>query len=669
MGTRKSLSKTEAIKRIDKLKEVINHHRYLYHVEDRQEISDEALDSLKKELADLEAQYPDLVTSDSPTQRVGGVPLDKFRKVRHQVAQWSFNDAFTPDEIRDFDKRVKKVLGEGVRPTYTCELKIDGFKIVLTYKKGLLDLAATRGDGETGEDVTLNVRTIESIPLKLREEIDLIAEGEIWMGKKDFENLNKKRAKAGEPLYANPRNIAAGTIRQLDPKLVAERPLDSFIYDIAWSEKDLPQTQYEELWLLKELGFKVHDGFTLCKTIEEVIDFWHKWQSKADKLPFGVDGVVVKVNEKDYQDRLGYTGKAPRYAIAFKFPAEQATTVVEDISLQVGRTGVITPVAHLRPVLLAGSTVSRATLHNEDEINRLDVRVGDTVIVQKAGDIIPDIVSVLTEMRTGREKKFKFPSYLEACGGPIERIPGQAAHRCVNKNSFAQQKRKFYHFVSKIAFNIEGLGPKVIDQLLEEHLVSDFADIFTLEKGDLLELPRFAEKSADNLLEAIDSARQVTLPRFIVALSIPHVGEETAYDVADHFGSIDRLAQATVEELNQIDGVGEVVAQSIYEWFRSAENQKLLSKLKDEVTIVLSGVSQAPGQKFAGQSFVFTGSMETMTRDEAKALVRERGGDVSSSVSKATSYVVAGTDPGSKYDKATELGVTILTETEFKKML
>lgn len=665
---RKILNKKEAQARIKILRQTINHHRELYHVFDRQEISDTALDSLKKELVDWETLYPDLITFDSPSQRVAGQALSKFTKIKHQIAQWSFNDAFTPDEIYDFAKRCQKFLS-GQKPTYTCELKIDGFKIVLTYKKGVLTTAATRGDGKTGEDVTANVRTIESIPLRLKQDIDLIVEGEIWLSKKEFLALNKKRQKQGEAVFANPRNVAAGTIRQLDPQLVAERHLDSFIYDIAWSNIALPKTQYEELKLLQTLGFKVQPNFSLCQSIEEVVAFWNRWQKHSTRLAFGVDGVVVKVNEKKYQDRLGFTGKAPRFAIAFKFPAEQGTTVVEDIVLQVGRTGVITPVAHLRPVSLAGSVVSRATLHNEDEIKRLDVRIGDTVIVQKAGDVIPDIVAVLPEMRTSKAQPFVFPKHLAACGGAIERIPGQAAYRCVNKKSFAQLKRKFYYFVAKSTFNIEGLGPKVIDQLLEANLLSDFADIFSLEKGDLLELPRFAEKSVDNLLLAIEKSRQISLPRFLASLSIPQVGEETAQLLAERFRSLSAVAQASLSELSLISGIGDVVAGEVFDWFRNSENKDLITKLQKEIKIKSLPKVQKSRGHLVGRTIVFTGTLDTLSRPEAKEMVRQAGGSVSSSVSSATDYVVAGHDPGTKYNKAESLGVTILSEKQFKKLV
>jgi len=663
------LNYKEAKTRVKKLRELINYHRYLYHVLDRQEISDEALDSLKNELVQIETRFPDLVTADSPTQRVGGKPLDKFSKVKHRIPQWSFNDAFSPEDIRDFDTRVKRALGGDITPHYICELKIDGFKIVLTYEKGLLVQAATRGDGTIGEDVTANIRTVESIPLRLEKEVNVIVEGEVWMSKKVFNKINEEQKKTSGALFANPRNMAAGTIRQLDPKIVASRKLENFTYDLAWADFAFPPTQIEELELLRSLGFKVNKYFTECPTIEEVIAFWQKWQKKKDKEDYWIDGVVIKVNERALQEQLGFTGKAPRFAIAFKFPAEQVTTVVEDIVLQVGRQGTITPVANLRPVLVAGSTVSRATLHNEDEIKRLDVRVGDTVILQKAGDVIPDIVQVLSAMRTGKEKVFKWPTELEACGGAIERIPGQSAWRCVNKNSYAQLKRKFYHFTSKSAFDIENLGPKIIDQLLANNLLATYDDIFRLKKGDLLALPRFAEKSVENLLGAIEERRVIALPRFIVAMSIPNVGEETAEDLAEHFETLEKIEQAKLEELQAISGVGDIVAKSVFDWFRQKENQNLVNNLLKQVKILRGTKTRGVAQKLTGQTFVLTGTLPKLSRDEAKELIRKNGGDVSSSVSAKTDYVLAGEEAGSKLDKASELGVKIISEGEFLKMI
>ncbi len=664
MAAQDAKNKERASERIAKLRTLIDEQRYQYHVLDRQDISSEALDSLKDELARLEAQFPDLITSSSPTQRVAGEPLPQFAKVRHQVAQWSFNDAFTEEDIRAFDERVRKVIGDNF--TYTCELKIDGFKIVLTYQAGLLQTAATRGNGTVGEDVTMNVRTIESIPLKLREAVDVIVEGEIWLAKDNFEKLNKEQQKLGKPVYANPRNVAAGTIRQLDPKIVAGRKLDSFIYDLAQADFALPDTQERELEKLKSLGFKVNSNYQHCGNITEVIKFWQKWEKQKDRLAYKLDGVVVKVNERQNQQELGYTGKAPRFAIALKFRAEEATTVVEEIAFQIGRMGTVTPVAHLRPVFLDGSTVSRATLHNEDEIKRLDVRVGDTVIIQKAGDIIPDIVQVLPELRPRNSKPFVFPTSLPEVGR-IERVPGMAAHRVVEKNSLAQIKRKFYHFVSKQAFDIDHCGPKMIDLLLENNLISDYADIFSLRKGDLINLPRLGEKSVDNLLAGIEKSKRISLARFLTALSIPQVGEETAGDLAQHFGSLEKIKKASLEDLEKIENVGGIVAKSVYDWFREKAHQSLLAKLLEQVQI--EKVEKIASKKLSGQVFVLTGTMEKFSRDEAKLKIKNLGGSVSSAVSKNTNYLVAGENPGSKLDKARELGVKILSEDEFLKIL
>ncbi len=673
------MTKSEATVRIEKLRTAIEKYRYHYHVLNENLISDEALDSLKNELVSLEKEYPELVTKDSPSQRVAGKPLDGFKKVRHSVPQWSFNDAFSPQDMYDFDARVKRMLeaqyGKKVNPTYTCELKIDGLKIVFSYENGLLVTAATRGDGTYGEDVTENVRTIEAVPLRLKEPLTLVAEGEAYMPKSQFERINKEQKKKGEELYANPRNITAGTIRQLDPRIVAERKLSTFVYDISsLSGREVPPRQDDELKLLQKLGFRVNNHFKHCKTMDEVIDYWNIWQKKKDKEDYLIDGVVIKINEREYQEALGYTGKAPRWGIALKFPAEQVTTVVEDIAMQVGRTGVITPVAHLRPVLVYGSTVSRATLHNEDEIARLDVRIGDTVILQKAGDVIPDIVKVLTEMRTGKEKKFTMPTKCPECGTAlIKKSIGtkgteeSAALYCPFDRCPAKDRRVLYHFTSKHAFDIEHLGPKNLDLLLDAGLISSRADIFTLKKGDLLQLPRFAEKSADNLLAAIEKRRAIPLDRFIVALSIPEVGEETARDLATHFRTIDALAEANIAQLEALDGIGPRVSASLVKWFKDTHNKKVLRDLLAQVRP--EALSQkAKNRKFSGLTFVLTGTLPTLSRDEAKAKILALGGKVSSSVSKNTNYVLAGESAGSKYDEAQKLGVPIISEGEFLKM-
>ncbi len=659
------MNKNEAKVRVAKLRETINRHRYLYHVLDKQELSDAALDSLKKELSDIEKAWPELITPDSPTQRVAGEPLSAFKKVSHTIRQWSFDDAFTEEDIRAFDARVYRQGGQV--PNYTVELKIDGFKIVLTYDKGLLVTAATRGNGLVGEDVTANVRTIESIPLRLEKPVTIVVEGEIWMGRKEFDRLNQEQARDGKPLYANPRNVAAGTIRQLDPKVVAERNLSSFIYDLASADFPMPITQEKELKLLSELGFKVNSNFQFCSTVDEVITFWKKWEKKKDSLPYLVDGVVVKVNDRLLQNKLGYTGKSPRFGIALKFAAEQATTVVENIIFQVGRTGVVTPVACLRPVLVAGSTVSRATLHNEDEIRRLDLRIGDTVVIQKAGDVIPDIVQVLTEMRTGQEVVFKFPKSLPDIG-LIRRVSGEAAWKAVDKNTAIQHRRKLYHFVGKSAFNIDGLGPKVVDLLLDQHLVADFPDFFTLKIGDLASLPRLGEKSAENLVQSIDRARMVPLPRLITSLSIPQVGEETANLLSFRFTSIEKIRTASLAELEKIDGIGEVVALSIKNWFSDQKNTKILDRLLAEVEVIKPILAKS-ANVFLDKVIVFTGTMQSLGRTEAKSLARQLGAKPSGSVSANTDYLIAGENAGSKLVAAKRLGVKILSEAEFLKMV
>jgi DNA ligase (NAD+) len=662
-----------AIERADNLRRTIEHHRHLYHTFDKPEISDAAYDALVRELEELESKYPELVTKNSPTQRVGGAPLKKFEKIRHEVPQWSFDDAFSEDDIRRFDARVKKglssIFDREIDPTYEVELKIDGLKVVLTYENGELKTAATRGNGTMGENVTQNVSTIRSIPLKLKEPVSIIVEGEIWMAKSVLEKINKERENQGEEPFANPRNVAAGSIRQLDPNITASRELDSFVYDIARTDKDMPATQSEELDELDSLGFQVNPHRLVTKSIEDVIAHWKKWQTKAPKEDYLIDGLVIKVNEREYQEALGYTARGPRFGIAFKFPAEQVTTVVEDITLQIGRTGVLTPVAHLRPVLVAGSTVSRATLHNEDEIKRLDVRIGDTVVLQKAGDVIPDIVSVIMELRTGKEKPFKFPTHFPLCGGDgrIERIPGQAAYRCVEKGSYEIQKRKLYHFVSKHCFDIERMGPKVVDALLEAGIIANFDDIFTIEKGDLEVLPRFGEKSVNNLLESIEKARDVSFARFIASLSIPQVGEETARDFAAHFGTPKHFRDATYTELEEIDGIGPVVAQAIVDWFEDSENMKMYERLLNHVRVEKEAVSTSGTLK--GKIFVLTGTLPTLSRDEAGEMIRKAGGKVSSSVSKNTDYVLAGENAGEKLEKAESLGVKVISEEDFLNML
>jgi DNA ligase (NAD+) len=660
--------------RVQKLKETIEVHRYNYHVLDKETISPEALDSLKNELFKLENEYPELITPDSPSQRVGGRPLPEFKKVKHDVTQWSFNDAFSEDDIVDFDKRIRRFirseLGKDIEPSYVCELKIDGLKIVLKYEKGVFVQGATRGDGVFGEDVTENIKTIESVPLCLSMPVDLIVEGEAWVSKETLKALNEKRSKEGEPLFANPRNVAAGSIRQLDPKVASSRKLDSFIYDLSKLDGVLPKTQIEELNFLKKLGFKVNKHFSFCNNVNDVIDFWKKWQKNFSKESYLIDGIVVKLNDRYLQEVLGYTGKAPRWGIAFKFPAEKVTTVVEDIVFQVGRTGVVTPVAKLRPVFVAGTKVGRATLHNEDEIKRLDVRVGDTVILQKAGDVIPDVVAVVKEMRTGKEKPFIFPNKIMECGGDgsIERVEGQVAWRCVNKDSLIQKRRKFSHFVGKHAFDIEGMGPKIVNLLMDYDLLNDYADIFKLKEQDLLSLPRFADLSASNLINAINSRRKINLQRFIVGLSIPQVGEETAYDLAKHFKNLEKIREAKIQDLENIDGVGPIVGRSVFEWFNDVRNKKTVEELLKEVKILEFKDEYSSGI-LAGKIFVVTGTLMSFGRDEIKQIIKKLGGEVSESVSSKTSYLICGENPGSKLGKANKLNVSVLDENQFKALI
>ncbi len=677
------MTKEEIKNRIEKLKKEVNHYRYLYHVLDKVEISDAALDSLKHELYELEQKNPEFITVDSPTQRIGGEPLPKFTKIVHTVPQWSFNDAFTPDEMREFDVRVRRFLrdaglpakasatagaGENIIPEYTAELKIDGLHVVLTYKNGILVTGATRGDGKIGEDVTQNIKTIESIPLKLEDESDLVAEGEVFMKKSVLEDLNEERAKCGEAMLANPRNAAAGAIRQLDSKVARERRLDCFVYDLSWAGNfSLPETQTGELEKLKKLGFKVNKGWKHCKNIEEVISVWRTALKNREKEDYWIDGIVVKLNNNNWQKRLGYTGKAPRWAIAFKFPAEQATTIVEDIVVQVGRTGALTPVAHLKPVVVMGSTISRATLHNEDEIRRLGLKIGDTVVIQKAGDVIPEVVKVLSNFRNGQEKDFVMSKKCPICASAVARREGEVATYCANKKCYAQDLRRLIHFASKKAFNIEGMGKKIVQRLVDEKLIVSSADIFELTKDDISVLARFGEKSADNLINAIAKSETIFLSKFIYALGIHHVGEEMSYDLSFHFKNLENIKKASIEDLTKSYDVGPVVAESIYNFFHDASSIKLLNDLKKVGVKIIS--DKALEGRLAGKSFIVTGTLESMGREEVHDRIRTLGGTISSAVSVKTSYVVVGENPGSKYEKANKLGVKILGEKEFLEMI
>lgn len=693
------MDRNQAKERIKKLCEEINYHRYLYHVLDRQEISDAALDSLKNELQKLEDLFPEFVTLDSPTQRVGGKPLKQFKKVRHDVPMISLNDSFTEEDLYDWEKRIKKLLPGALKPDYFAEAKGDGFAVSLIYENGIFKTGSTRGDGAVGEDVTENLKTIDAIPLKIganlghiakkHKEIEKIinssqkikkailslpkiieARGEVYMTKRAFEEINKEQKRKNLPLFANPRNIAAGSVRQLDSKITALRNLSFFAWDLI---TDLGQeTHEEEHMIMKVLGFPTVPLAKYCRSLEDIISFKEEVGEKRANLPFLIDGIVVQVNNGKIFERLGIVGKAPRGAVAFKFPAQAATSVIESISVQVGRTGVLTPVATLRPVQIGGVTVTHATLHNIDEIKRLGVMIGDTVIVERAGDVIPAITGVLKRLRPKNAREFHMPRSCPICGSLVNRKKGEVAYYCSNKNCSAIQREKLYHFVSKKAFDIDGLGPKIIDTLIDNGLIKDAADIFSLKKEDIEPLERFAEKSAYNLIEAINQKKKIELNRFIFALGIHHVGEETAIDLAKKFGSIEKLFEAPLEDLGKIRDIGGVVSESVYNWFHDQKNQELLKKFEEAGLKVKSPAyakASAGAQKLSGKTFILTGTLESMTRDEAKEKIRQLGGDISESVSVKTSYVIAGSNPGSKLKKAQELGVKIITEKEFKKLI
>ncbi len=686
------MEREKAKQRIEKLKKTIKRHRYLYHVLDRQEISEEALDSLKKELFSLEQKFPGLVTPDSPTQRIGGEPLDKFKKVKHPKPMLSFNDAFSKEDMEDWKGRTSRIISkkEADRLDYYCELKIDGLAVELIYEKGVLKIGSTRGNGKIGEDITQNLKTIEAIPLRLRSKEKvlsdlkrqgvsssilrkvgsfnfksrLVARGEVFISKRDFQKVNEYRKKHNQSPYANPRNLAAGSVRQLDPKVAARRSLDFFAYDLV--NKFGTETHEEKHRILKALGFKINPHNRHCSGLKEVYEFHRKAKELRDKLNYEIDGVVVIVNSNRIFEKLGTVGKAPRGAIAFKFPGKDVTTVVKDIKVQIGRTGALTPVAVLKPVSLGGVTVSRATLHNEDEIKKLGVKIGDTVVVGRAGDVIPDIIKVLPEMRTGKEKDFKMPQTCPLCGSKVKK--DGAIYYCTNPNCFAKERKQFHHFVSKSAFDIEGLGPQIVDQLIEEGLVSDPADLFKLKEGDLILLERFAEKAAGNLVESIQKSKEIPLDRFIYALGIRNIGEVTAQDMAEHFGNIEKLKKANKRQLQEIEDIGPVAAESIYNWFSKKKNFNLIEKLIAN-GVNIKNPSERKSQLLKGKKFVLTGSLDSMPRDEAKKRIKKLGGSVSGSVSGNTDLLVAGEDPGSKLEDAKKKKVKIIGEKEFLKMI
>lgn len=675
------MEKEEAKKRLEKLKEAINHHRYLYHVLDRQEISDAALDSLKHELKKLEDKFPEFITPDSPTQRVGGKPLKEFQKIKHRFPMLSLEDVFSEEEFGEWMARVKKFLNIKHEPPFIVELKFDGLALSLVYKNGVLKTAATRGDGIVGEDITQNAKTIEAIPLKLEvcqkdslkkefvknlEKIISFGEieirGEIVITRKNFEAINKEQQKGGGRIFANPRNLAAGSVRQLDPKITASRRLDFHAYDIV---ADFGQKYHsEEHKILPALGFKTDGLAKVFSNLEEFFVFRKKIEKEREKIPYQIDGIVATIDENALFEKAGVVGKAPRGAVAFKFAPKEATTIIENAIFQVGRTGTITPVAALKPVKIEGVKISRATLHNFDEIKKIDVRLGDTVIVGRAGDVIPEVRSVLKELRTNREKEIELPKKCPLCGNPV--IKQGVFYRCPNKNCPAVKRERIDHFVSRAAFDIEGLGPKIINQLLDGGLIQDGADLFELKEGDLLPLERFAEKSAKNLVEAIKRRKEIELPKLLMSFGILHVGSQTSEDLAQHFCSLEKIKKAGIEELRKIRNIGEVAAKSVYDWFRDDYNQKFLVKLLKRVKIKKC---RPAGGKLKGLTFVVTGAFQNFSREGIKEFIRKRGAKTSESVSKETNYLIIGENPGAKSVKAKKLGIKIISEQELLKMV
>lgn len=689
----------EVKKRIEKLKELIDKYRYAYHVLDKPIVSDAVNDSLKHELQELENQFPEFITVDSPTQRVGGKPLEKFQKVTHSEPMLSLVDVFSFNELGEWEKRNKKIIDE--KPAspaggfdFFAELKMDGLAVSLIYENGIFVRGATRGDGKIGEDVTQNLKTIESIPLKIKNQKSNLkmtnqnakisdrieVRGEVYMPIKVFEELNIKYQKEGKASLANPRNAAAGSIRQLNPNISAERHLDFIAWDLLphlAGEVKMVKTHEEAHQILKDLGFKTIKENRYCDNLKEIEKFKEKIEKIRERLPYQIDGVVVVVNNNNLREKLGVVGKAPRGMVAYKFAPEEATTIVEDIRVQVGRTGTLTPVAILKPVLVAGSMVSRATLHNEDEIRKKDIRIGDTVIIHKAGDVIPEVEKVIKELRTGKEKEFHFPKECPECGGKVVREEGKAAYKCINKKCFEIKRRAIGHFVSRTAFDMPGLGPKILSKFLDEGLIKDAADLFELKIGDIEHLERFAEKSSQNIIASIQAHKEIELARFIYALGIPNVGEETAYDIAEAINQKAKIKNQNdilkiiknikQEDWQEIEDIGPIVAKSIYDYFHNQENINLIERLLN------SGIKikfvEIRDKKFVGQTFVFTGSLESLSRDDAKKKVRDLSGEISESVSSGTSYVIAGDNPGDKYEKAKKLGVKVLDEKEFLELV
>ena len=662
-----SINEKDIYNKINELRERIEHHSILYYVQDSPEISDADFDMLMKELIALEEKYPEYITEDSPTQRIGGEALSKFDQVRHSVQMMSLSNAFSKQDLLDFDSRVRQMIP---KPEYVLEFKIDGLSVALTYEKGKFKVGATRGDGVVGEDVTKNLKTIKSIPMKLKEEVSLVVRGEVYIPKEKFKELNLQQEENGLALFANPRNAAAGSLRQLDSNITAKRPLDIFIFNLQEIiDKDI-YTHSEALEYLKALGLKVSPMRNVYSSMEAVWDEISVWHDKRHELDFEIDGIVIKVNDLAQRAMLGETAKAPRWAIAYKFPAERQLTQIEDIIVQVGRTGTITPTAILTPVRIAGSTVSRATLHNEDFIKAKDIKIKDWAYIQKAGDIIPEVYEVDKSKRTGLECEFKMPETCPECHTPTVRVEGEAALKCPNITCPAQIKRGIIHFVSKSAMDIDKLGEAIVIQLYEAGLIRDMADIYYLNPDEVLALPRMGLKSVSNLMKSIEESKTAGLDRLLIGLGIRYIGTKAAKTLAAAYSDIEQIKLASIEDLLQIDEIGEKMAQSIFEFFKVEENLNLIERLK------LAGVSMSVDKKdsqqkpiFEGMKFVLTGTLETLKRDEAAVLIEERLGKTSSSVSKNTTAVIAGEEAGSKLDKAIALGVTVINEEVFKKLL
>ncbi len=665
-----SLNRQAAEARAAELRAVIEEHNWRYHVLDAPVISDTQFDALVRELEQLEKAYPELTTPDSPTQRVGGQPQEGFAPVIHRTAMLSLDNAASPGDLRDFGRRAKDLAPEALLE-YVVELKVDGLAVSLRYEEGRLTHGATRGDGEVGEDITLNLRTIPSIPLRLLRPLTLEAKAEVYMSRAAFLALNEERAAGGLPVFANPRNAAAGSLRQKDPRITASRSLDIFIYGLGFSPQVFPATHTEALELLKSLGLKVNRHIFVSRSLDEVIHYCESWRERRFELPYEVDGLVVKINGLSLQERLGATAKSPRWAIAYKFPAEQALTSVEGITVQVGRTGVLTPIAELAPVRLAGTVVKRASLHNEDILREKDVRIGDRVLVQKAGEIIPEVVEVLPALRTGDEQPFIMPENCPACGQRVSRLPGEVALRCTNPVCPAIGMEAIVHFASRGAMDIEGLGPSRVARLLEAGLVADAADLYTLhnKRAALLELDGWQEKSVSNLLSAIEQSRRQPLWRLIYALGIRFVGERTAKLLAEHFGSLDALRDAGREELETIPEVGPKVAGSIREFFSLPSTRDLLIRLRTGGVNFAGSEKKAGNRPLAGKKLVLTGTLPRLSREEATHLIEEAGGKVVGSVSINTDYVVVGEKAGSKLEKAQKLGLPLLDEAGLKEIL